>query len=64
MYRGKNIFRCTHCGKIFVAPDFEYAATIYSAPQPCKRCGNIRTLPVCHILFKWFYKEFGKTWKK
>lgn len=30
MYRGKNIFRCTQCGKIFLAPDFEYAATTYS----------------------------------
>ena len=52
MYRGKNVFRCTQCGKIFVASDFEYAATTYSVPQPCKRCGSIRTLPAYHILFK------------
>lgn len=57
MYKEKNIFICTLCGKIFVAPDFEYAATPCSIPQPCKRCGGIRTLPVYHILLKSIYKK-------
>lgn len=64
MYRGKNIFRCTQCSKIFVAPDWEYCATVYSAPQPCKRCGSIRTLPVYHILFKSFYKSIWEDMEK
>ena len=64
MYRGKNIFRCTQCGKIFVAPDFEYAATTYSVPHPCKRCGSISTLPIYHILSTWFYKEIWEDMEK
>lgn len=41
-----TLFRCSKCGKFFMAPDVEYYATIYSVPQPCKRCGSIRTLPI------------------
>lgn len=64
MYRGKNVFRCTQCGKIFVASDFEYVATTYSVPQPCKRCGSIRTLPAYHILFKSVYKKIWEDMEK
>lgn len=45
-----TLFRCSKCGKFFMAPDVEYYATIYSVPQPCKRCGSIRTLPVLGLL--------------
>lgn len=61
MIRGNTIFRCTNCGKIFSAPDVELNATIFSAPQLCKRCGSIRTYPISNILFKSFYK---KIWEK
>lgn len=60
MYRGMNIFRCTQCGKIFVAPDVELGATVYSVPMPCKRCGSIRTLPI----FKSFYKSIWEDMEK
>ena len=45
MYRGKNLFVCSKCGKRFIAPDFEWCATVFSAPQPCPKCGSIRTRP-------------------
>ena len=52
------------CGRIFVATDIEYDATIYSFPQPRKRCGGIRTLPVCIAYSVLFIKRNGKIWKK
>lgn len=61
MIRGFTIFRCTNCGKIFFAPDVELNATAFSVPQPCKRCGSIRTYPISNILSKSFYKEI---WEK
>lgn len=61
MFRGITTFKCTKCGKKFEAPDFEYAATILSAPQPCPHCGSIRTRPVTPFPFfllygDWVYK--------
>lgn len=64
MFRGKTFFRCTQCGKIFVATDIEYGATIYSCPQPCKRCGGIRTLPVLHTIFISVYEKLWENMKK
>lgn len=32
MFRGYIKFHCTECGNNFLAPDFEYAASIYSMP--------------------------------
>lgn len=64
MYRGMNIFRCTQCAKIFVAPDVELGDTVYSVPMPCKRCGSIRTLPIYHIPFKSFYKSIWEDMEK
>ena len=52
------------CGRIFVATDIEYDATIYSFPQPRKRCGGIRTLPVLHSIFTSVYKKFWENMKK
>lgn len=46
MYRGFALFKCTQCGEKFKAPDIEYAATVYSMPQPCPKCGSIRTRPI------------------
>ena len=45
MFRGFTTFKCTKCGKRFIAPGIEYMATAYSTPQPCLRCGSIRTRP-------------------
>ena len=64
MFRGKTFFRCTQCGKIFVATDIEYGATIYSCPQPCKRCGGIRTLLVLHTIFISVYEKLWENMKK
>ena len=46
MYRGTTTFKCTQCGEKFKTPDIEYMATIYSLPQSCPKCGNIRTQPM------------------
>lgn len=60
MVRGKTIFICTKCKKIFWAPDVEYGATVYSMPMPCKRCGSIRTLPLLQLTAYLFYKGVWK----
>lgn len=62
MIHGTILFRCSKCGKLFTAPNIEYIATIYSMPQPCKRCGSIRTYPFSLVsLVGWsFYKNIWK----
>ena len=45
MVRGKTLFKCTKCGKRFMALDIEYGATSLSAPQKCPECGSMRTRP-------------------
>lgn len=45
MLRGFTKFHCTNYGREFVAPDIEWMATVYTAPQPCPNCGSIRTMP-------------------
>ena len=61
MLRGITLFRCSKCGKIFSVPDIELNATTFSVPQPCKRCGSIRTYPLTDFLSKSSYK---KIWEK
>lgn len=63
MIRGITLFRCTKCGKIFSAPDIELNATIYSVPQPCKRCGSIRTYPLSLLSFL-FKSSYKKIWEQ
>ncbi len=46
MVRGKTLFICDECGKKFSAPDIEYMATIYSAPQKCPKCESWHTMPI------------------
>ena len=46
MTRGTILFICTQCKKVFLAPDIEYGAMVFSVPMPCERCGSIRTLPM------------------
>ena len=55
MVRGKTLFICTKCRKIFWALDVEYGAMVYSVPMPCKRCGSIRTMPLL-MPYYWVYK--------
>ena len=59
MVRGTTLFICTECKKIFLAPDVEYGAMVYSVPMPCKRCGSIRTMP----LLMPHYGVYKKIWK-
>lgn len=43
MLRGITLFKCTECGKHFIAPDIELGATALSAPQKCPKCGDAHT---------------------
>ena len=61
MVRGKTIFICTKCKKVFWAPDIEYGAMVYSMPMPCKRCGSRRTLPLFQLTAYPFYKSVWKS---
>lgn len=46
MNRGKNIFICNDCKKIFAGNDFEYNATIFSQPLKCPKCKKMHTKPL------------------
>lgn len=46
MIRGTTFFKCDVCGNKFTAPDIEYMATAFSAPQRCTKCGSMHTMPV------------------
>lgn len=45
MFRGMILFTCTECGKRFLGPDIEWAATVYSTPLRCPKCGGMHTRP-------------------
>lgn len=60
MVRGTTLFICTKCKKIFLAPDVELGATIFSVPMPCKRCGSIRIMPLLMPHY-WVYKGIWET---
>lgn len=57
MLRGMTLFRCDKCGKIFLAPDIEYAATALSCPQRCPSCKSMHTLPLGAFIYKSVYKK-------
>ena len=63
MLRGIITFKCTKCGNKFKAPDFEYMATIFSVPQPCPKCGSMRTRPASFLLGKLKDKAYEPIWK-
>lgn len=63
MVRGKTLFICTKCKKVYLAPDVEYAATVYSTPMPCKRCGSIRTMPLLMPHY-WIYKKIWESMER
>ncbi len=58
MIRGKTIFRCTNCHKVFVGVDVEYMATALSVPVKCPKCSSNHTLPL--LAFKHLYKGIWK----
>lgn len=45
MFQGMTLFKCTECGKHFMAADIELGATTLSSLQECPRCVSIRTRP-------------------
>ena len=63
MIRGKMIFICTKCKKIFIGPDIEYCASVLSVPIPCPRCNGIRTMPL-HLLSLLNLSMYKEIWKQ
>ena len=63
MIRGKMIFICTKCKKIFIGPDIEYCASVLSVPMPCPRCNGIRTMPL-HLLSLLNLSMYKEIWKQ
>ena len=51
MLRGKKTFKCDNCGHTFKAFDIELAATVYSQPMPCPKCGSRHTMPKTLLSF-------------
>lgn len=39
------MFVCDNCKKVFVGLDIEYAATAFSQPLECSKCGSMHTRP-------------------
>ncbi len=67
MIRGKTLFKCDKCGKIFLGVDIEYMATSLSQPIECPGCGSFHTYPVASFLMKSVYKEIWAkifVWRK
>ena len=63
MLRGHITFKCTNCGEKFTAPDYEYCAMRYSAPQKCPKCGSIRTRP-SGLFGKLSERAYRSIWKR
>lgn len=40
MLRGKTLFICTHCWRIFKSWDIEEGGTVFTMPMPCPKCGK------------------------
>lgn len=59
MIRGKTIFRCTECHKVFVGMDIEWQATTLSMPVQCPNYGSKHTLPL--LAAKSDYEDIWKT---
>ena len=51
MLRGKKSFKCDDCGHTFKAFDIELAATVFSQPMPCPKCGSRHTMPKSLLSF-------------
>lgn len=45
MLRGITTFKCPKCGETFEGPDFEWNATVWTAPLTCPKCGCEKCLP-------------------
>ena len=45
MLRGFTKFKCPKCGETFKGPDFEWHATVWTAPLTCPKCGCKECLP-------------------
>lgn len=63
MIRGVKLFYCSECGKRFLGPDIELAASIYSAPLDCPECGSHRTRPWSILPARLANKEYEKIWE-
>lgn len=62
MLRGKTTFTCDECGNKFEGPDIEWAATVYTVPQPCPKCGSRHTYPKSLFgLNKTMYKKIWES---
>ena len=51
MLRGKKTFKCDDCDHTFKAFDIELAATVFSQPMPCPKCGSRHTMPKSLLSF-------------
>lgn len=45
MFRKFTTFKCPKCGETFEGPDFEWNATVWTAPLTCPKCGCEKCLP-------------------
>lgn len=46
MIRGKRLFKCDNCKKVFVGLDIEYRASTLSQPVSCPNCKSNHTRPL------------------
>ena len=63
MLRGITKFKCDDCGHTFKAFDIELAATVYTMPATCPKCGSRHTMPKSPLSF--MEKEvYRKIWEE
>lgn len=68
MITGILLFYCSECGKRFMGPDIEYAATTFSQPLKCPKCGSWHTRPwsplpakMANVRYKGIWDSIDKT---
>ncbi len=64
MINGIAIFKCSECGKIFIAPAAEYSASAIVAPMPCLRCGSRKTMPLFSYFNPFSRKIYKEIWEQ
>ena len=60
MLRGITTFKCPECGETFEGPDFEWNATVWTAPLTCPKCGCEKCLPKRYWFQSWFQRLLQK----
>lgn len=57
MLYGFTTFKCDECGKRFVGPAAEFAATAFTSPCRCPQCNSWHTYPASFSNFFGIFRD-------